>query len=80
MTIFTGTFIPYEYDNSREVFDYIVERCYKIKRSLRLVEKDTEHLEVRCPMSGDYLTIVGEEQELRWLDNELRVRGWYRTT
>lgn len=80
MTIFTGTFIPYEYDSARDVYAHILERCYRIKRSLRLVEKDTEHLEVRCPMSGDYLTIVGSEQELNWLDNELRTKGWYRTT
>lgn len=49
-----------------------------LKKSLRLVEKDSEHLTIRCPLSGDYLEIVGEKDDLEWLDNELRKQGWYR--
>ena len=77
MTIFTGTFIPYEF-NKFDTYAYIVERCYKIKKSLRFIEMDSKHLEVRCPLSGDYLTITGNEQELRWLHCELVKKEWYR--
>ena len=77
MTIFTGTFIPYEY-NKYDTYSYIVERCYRIKRSLRYVQMDKEHLEVRCPMSGEYITITGDEQELKWLHSELVKKDWYR--
>ncbi len=78
MTIFTGTFIPYEYDNKRDVLNYIVSRCHGLQKSLRLIEKDSEHLTIRCPLSGDYLDVLGTVEELEWLDKELRIQNWYR--
>ena len=57
---------------------YVTSRAQGLKKSLRLVEKDSEHLTIRCPLSGDYLEIVGEKDDLEWLDNELRKQGWYR--
>ena len=79
MTIFTGTYIPYEFDDKHDVLKHIESRCHGLKKSLRLIEKDTEHLTVRCPVSGDYMEIVGDVEELQWLDEELHRRGWYRT-
>lgn len=78
MTILTDTFIPYEYDNKRDVLNFVISRCQGLQKSLRLVEKDNEHLLVRCPLSGDYLGILGTPQELEWVDTELRKRNWYR--
>lgn len=78
MTIFTGTYIPYEY-NKFEALAHIESRCHGIKHSLRFVEKDNEHLTVRCPLSGDYLDVVGTVEELEWLHSELTKRKWYRT-
>ena len=55
MTIFTGNYVPYEYANRYETFKYVKSRAQGLKKSLRLVEKDSEHLTIRCPLSGDYL-------------------------
>lgn len=78
MTIFTGTFIPYEYDNKQDVLRYVESRCQGLERCLRLTEKDSEHLTIRCPLSGDYLEIIGTLEELNWLDKELHKRNLYR--
>lgn len=40
---------------------------------------DNEHLDLRCPLSGDYITVVGEQEDLDWLHAELTKRRWYRT-
>ena len=79
MTIFSGTFIPYEF-NKYDALKHIESRCHNIKKSLRLIKMDNEHLEVRCPLSGDYLEIVGSENDINWLHAELTKRQWYRTT
>lgn len=79
MIIFTGTYIPYEYENKRDVLSYLISRCHNLKKSLRLVEKDNEHLTIRCPLSGDYLEVLGNPNELNWIDDELRKQNWYRT-
>lgn len=78
MTIYTDTFIPYEFKTKREAFDYVVERCHGLKKSLRFVEMDEEHLVVRCPIVADYLEITGTPEELNWLHAELTKREWYR--
>lgn len=79
MTIFTETYIPYEYENKYDVLKYIESRCHNLKKSLRFIELDNEHLEVRCPLSGDYLEIYGIEEDINWLHSELTKRNWYRT-
>ena len=78
MTIFTDTFMAYDFENMHTCYKYIESRCANIKNSLRLVEKDNEHLRVRCPLSGDYLDVVGTTEELDWINNQLRIKNWYR--
>ena len=79
MTIFNDTFIPYEFDK-HDTLKYIEERCHGIKKSLKFIEIDNEHLLVRCPLSGDYLDITGDAVELQWLRHELLRKRWYRIT
>ena len=78
MTIITDTFIPYEYDR-QGCLKYIESRCQGLKKALRLIEKDSEHITVRCPLSGDYLDILGSTDELEWLDSMLTRKLLYRT-
>lgn len=78
MTVITDTYIPYEFDNKMDCLKYIESRCHNLKKSLRLIEIDNEHLTVRCPLSGDYLEIVGVVEDLNWLHAELTKRRWYR--
>lgn len=78
MTIINDTYIPYEYDDKQECLKHIESRCHGLKKSLRFIEKDNEHLTVRCPLSGDYLDILGTPTELEWLHSELKRRNWYR--
>ena len=70
MTIFTGTFIPYEYENKRDALKHVISRCQNLQKSLRLI----------CPLSGDYLEIVGTEADINWLHAELTKGKWYRTS
>lgn len=78
MTILTSNCAPYNYVNRYETLKYVKSRAHGIKKSIRLVEKDNGHLTLRCPLSGDYLEIVGEKDDLEWLDKELRKQNWYR--
>lgn len=78
MTIINDTYIPYEYNDKHECLKHVESRCHNLKKSLRFIEKDNEHLTVRCPLSGDYLEITGTPAELKWLHSELKRRNWYR--
>ena len=77
--ILTPTYIPYEYTSVKQVVRHIEDCCQGIKHGLRLIEKDTEHLIVRCPVSGDYLGITASTpEEIAILDREIKRRNLYR--
>ena len=72
MTIITDTYLPYEYEHIRDVVKHIKSLCSNIKaRCVRLIDKKTDCLTIRLPVSGDYLDIIGTEQELKELHAEL---------
>ena len=79
MTIITDTYIPYEFDKLN-CLKYLESRTCGLRNSLRVVEKDTEHITIRCPMSGDYLDVIGTAEELEWLDDQLQRRNLYKLT
>lgn len=78
MTIFTDAFIPYEFTNKRKAYEYIVSRCAGIKKALKFIEMDNEHLIVKCPLSSEYLEITGNPDELDWVHAELTKNEWYK--
>ena len=78
MTIFTDTYIPYEFKQREQCFKHIKDVSHGLKKAIKLVEKDDEHLKIRCPLSGDYLTVTGTENDLLWLHNELKKQNLYR--
>ena len=76
MTVITDTYIPYEFNNKYECLKHVESRCHGLKKSLRFVEMDNEHLELRCPIIGDYIDVFGTPTEIRKLykmieENEL---------
>lgn len=78
MTIITDAFTEYEFNNKFDYVRYIEQKCFNIKRSLRFVEMDTEHLKVRCPVSGEYIDVVGTEEEINWIHSVLTRHNMYR--
>lgn len=80
MTIFVDTYMPYEYSDKRDALKYIESCAQGIKKSVRLIEIDSEHLTVKCPLSTTYIDCVGSEEEVDWLHAELTKRKWYRST
>ncbi len=78
MTVFNDTFRPIELKNQMSTFNYIVERSMNIRRSIRFIEKEPDHLTIRLPGCGEYLEITGTESEVNWLDEQLRRYDYYR--
>ena len=78
MTVFNDTFRPIELKDKQSTLNYIVERSMNIRRSIRFIEKEPDHLTLRLPGSGEYVEITGTESEIIWLDDQLRKRDYYR--
>lgn len=80
VTIHNDTFIPYEFATVGAAFKYIIERAHHIKKSIRFVELKNGHLYLRCPISSDYLEVVGDMDDLTWIHDKLIQNNWYRVT
>lgn len=79
MKIDIGTTVPYE-GTKEQCFFYILEQCNNITKSIVFIELNSEHLQIRCPLSGDYLYIYSTLDELIWLHNMFIKYDWYKVT
>lgn len=80
MTLYVSGCEPRKYVTRHEALRYLESRAHGLKKSLRLLEKDNEHLTIRCPLSGDYVDVVSTENngDTEWVYNELVKRNWLR--
>lgn len=78
MLIITEDYTPYDFNNWRECTNFIIDKCYGVKRGLSLIEKDKEHLELRCPLTGEYMTVLGSAETIERVHTNLIVQNLYR--
>lgn len=72
-------FMPYEFATVSGAISFIKQLSMGITHGIILLEKDTEHLTLRCPVSGEYLDITSSVDVLNKLDRELRRNHLYKT-
>jgi hypothetical protein len=72
------TFAPYDFTNWRECVNYLIDKNYGIKRGMSLIQKDKEHLELRCPLTGEYLTVLASPENLEKIHTQLIIQNLYR--
>ena len=76
--IIGDTYTPYDFNNWREACNYLYDKCYGITRAMTLIKKDKEHLEMRCPLTGEYLTVLGSPEDLEHIHRTFILQNLYR--
>lgn len=71
-------FSPYDFTNWRECCNFLIDKCYGMKRAMTLIQKDKEHLEMRCPLTGEYLTILACPEDLERVHRTFILQNLYR--
>lgn len=74
-----NVYLPYEFATIDGAVSFIRQLSMGITHGLLLIEKDTEHLTVRCPVSGEYLDITSSNKNLVALDKELHKQHLYKS-
>lgn len=74
-----NVYIPYEFATIKGAVDFIKQLSMGITHGITRIEKDTEHLTIRCPVSGEYLDITSSTITLNALDRELQRQHLYVT-
>lgn len=72
------TFTPYDFLNWQEACNFLIDKCYGMKRAMRLMEKNSERLELRCPLTGEYLTVLGSTDDLERIHRTFILQNLYR--
>jgi hypothetical protein len=78
LLVIGDTFLPYDFMNWRECANFLIDKCYGMKRAMSLITKDKEHLELRCPLTGEYLTVLASTKDLERIHNEFILQNLYR--
>lgn len=72
------TFTPYDFRNWQEACNFLIDKCYTMKRAMILMEKNSERLELRCPLTGEYLTVLGSTDDLEHIHRTFILQNLYR--
>lgn len=78
LLVIGDTYSPYDFLNWRECCNFLIDKCYGMKRAMTLVNKDKEHLEVRCPLTGEYLTVLASPENLEYIYTTLVLQNLFR--
>lgn len=72
------TYLPYEFATIEGTVNFIRQLSMGITYGITKIEKDTEHLSIRCPVSGEYLDITSSTDKINELDKELNNQHLYK--
>lgn len=71
-------FTPYDFMTWRECCNFLIDKCYGMSRAMTLIKKDKEHLEMRCPLTGEYLTVLASTEDLERIHRTFILQNLYR--
>jgi len=78
LLVIGDTFSPYDFLTWRECCNFLIDKCYGMTRAMTLIEKDKEHLEMRCPLTGEYLTVLASPEDLERIHRTFILQNLYR--
>lgn len=78
LLVIGDTFTPYDFLNWRECCNFLIDKCYGMTKAMSLIKKDKEHLEMRCPLTGEYLTVLGSPEDLEHIHRTFILQNLYR--
>lgn len=78
LLVIDDTFSPYDFLTWRECCNFLIDKCYGMTRAMVLIEKDKEHLELKCPLTGEYLTVLASPEDLERIHRTFILQNLYR--
>lgn len=78
LLVIGDTFSPYDFLTWRECCNFLIDKCYGTTRAMTLIKKDKEHLELRCPLTGEYLTVLASTEDLERIHRTFILQNLYR--
>lgn len=77
LLVIGDTFLPYDFFSWQECCNFLIDKCFGMKRGMRLLKKDSEHLEMRCPLTGEFLTVLASPEDLERIHTTFILQNLY---
>lgn len=61
-----------------ECLDYLLKRAMNLRKCFSYIQRETGHLFIRCPVVNDMICIIGSEEQVSWIHNQLVKRDLYK--
>ena len=78
LLVIGDTYSPYDFLTWRECCNFLIDKCYGMKAAMTLLVKDKEHLDLRCPLTGEYLTVLASTEDLERIHRTFILQNLYR--
>lgn len=76
--VITEDYLHYDFMTWQECANFLIDKCYGLKRAMTLVEKTKEHLVMRCPLTGEDIEVLGSSHDLECIHTNFILQNLYR--
>lgn len=70
--------LPYDFMDTDNCCKFIEDKCYDTVACLSFLKREKGHLDLRCPLTGEFLTVYASEEDLNYIDEFLIQHNLYR--
>ena len=68
----------WSFSSKNECFEYILKRSMNIKKCFHFIKRETGHLFLKCPVVNDMISVMGSEEQVSWIYNQMVKRDLVR--
>ena len=64
--------------SKHECLDYIIKRAMYLRKCFYFIKREPGHLFIKCPVVNDMVAVVGSEEQVSWIYNQMVKRDLFR--
>lgn len=68
----------WSFSSKNECFEYILKRSMNVRKCFHFIKRETGHLFLKCPVVNDMICVMGSEEQVSWIYNQMVKRDLFR--
>ena len=68
----------WSFSSKNECFEYILKRSMNVRKCFHFIKRETGHLFSKCPVVNDMICVMGSEEQVSWIYNQMVKRDLFR--
>lgn len=68
----------WSFNSKHECLEYLLMRTMNLKKCFHYIERKNGHLFLKCPVVNDVIAVMGSEEQVSWVHNQLVKKDLYK--